>query len=95
MTTQTTKPKNTTKFGKGNPGKPKGAINKVTKELKEMILHALDDAGGIEYLKRKAESHPAAFIALIGKTLPLTIGGPGADGALVHRVEVVIVDPQT
>jgi len=79
-------PKNTTKFGKGNKGKPKGAVNKNTKELKEMILGALSGAGGITYLQAKAESHPAAFLALVGKVLPMTIAGEGKDGALIVEI---------
>lgn len=54
-------------------GRPKGAQNKVTKALKEMILGALDDAGGQEYLKRQAEENPTAFLSLIGKVLPSEI----------------------
>lgn len=73
-------PKNTTKFGKGNPGKPKGAVNKVTKELKEMILQALENKGGVSYLEQQAEANPNAFLALIGKVLPMTVQGPGEGG---------------
>ena len=73
----TAEPKRTTKFGKGNPGKPKGATNKVTTELKEMILQALGSAGGIDYLQRQAEEKPAAFLALIGKVLPMQVTGEG------------------
>lgn len=35
-----------------------------------MILAALDDAGGVEYLKKQAETNPSAFLALVGKILP-------------------------
>jgi hypothetical protein len=67
-----------TKFKKGQksgPGRPKGAQNKVTKELKEMILTALDDAGGVEYLKERAKDPrtAAAFLGLVGKVLPMTV----------------------
>lgn len=81
-------PKNTTKFGKGNPGKPKGAVNKVTKELKQMILDALDNAGGVDYLTERAQDPKtaSAFITLIGKTLPMTVQGPNSDGS--HSVSV-------
>jgi hypothetical protein len=51
-------------------GRPKGAVNKVTKNLREMILGALDDAGGQAYLAEQAQSNPAAFMALLGKVLP-------------------------
>lgn len=73
-------PKNTGKFGKGNPGKPKGAVNKATKELKEMILAALDNKGGVEYLEKQADENPNAFLTLIGKVLPMTVQGPGEGG---------------
>lgn len=68
-------PKKSTKFGKGNPGKPKGATNKVTRELKEMILAALDGAGGVEYLQERAIDTPGPFLALVGKVLPMTVAG--------------------
>jgi hypothetical protein len=38
---------NTGKFGKGNPGKPKGAVNKTTLAAKEMIAQAADKLGGL------------------------------------------------
>jgi hypothetical protein len=60
---------------KAGPGRPKGAANKLTRELKDMILGALDQAGGMEYLADKAESHPQAFLALVGKVLPLQVKG--------------------
>ena len=67
------KPKNTGQFGKGNPGKPKGAVNKTTKALKDMILGALDKAGGEDYLLEQAHNNPGAFLTLIGKVLPQDI----------------------
>jgi len=68
------------KFKKGQksgPGRPKGTQNKVTKELKEMILAALDDAGGVEYLIACAhdDKTKGAFLTLIGKVLPMTVQG--------------------
>jgi hypothetical protein len=60
---------------KSGPGRPKGAQNKLTRELKDLILGALDQAGGMTYLADKAESHPAAFLALVGKVLPLQVKG--------------------
>jgi hypothetical protein len=69
------KPKNTGRFGAGNPGKPKGAKNKATQELKDMILEALQNKGGVEYLERQADEKPVAFMALIGRVLPMTVAG--------------------
>ena len=70
------------------PGRPKGLANKMSTDLKAMILQALDKAGGVDYLLSCAhgEKTQAAFLSLIGKVLPLTIAGPGADGAHVFTV---------
>ena len=50
-------------------GRPKGATNAMTRTLREMILGALDDAGGQDYLVEQAHKNPAAFLALIGRVL--------------------------
>lgn len=87
-------PKNTTKFGKGNPGKPKGAVNKNTAQLKEMILKALDQAGGVDYLLSCAnnEKTQGAFLSLIGKVLPMTIAGD-PDQPFTANLTVTFVKP--
>lgn len=54
-------------------GRPKGAVNKVNKALKDMILGALSDAGGQEYLLMQAHENPTAFMSLIGKVLPVEL----------------------
>lgn len=51
-------------------GSRKGCPNKATKELKDMILGALDNAGGEDYLTEQANANPSAFMALVGKVLP-------------------------
>lgn len=51
-------------------GRQKGTTNKVTSELKEMIIGALEDAGGREYLTKQADANPSAFLSLIGKYIP-------------------------
>jgi len=62
-------------------GRKAGTPNKVTALLKEEILSALANVGGAQYLEEVARSHPPAFLALIGKVLPMTIQGPGEGGA--------------
>lgn len=68
------------KFG----GRVKGTPNKITSELKDMILGALDDAGGQEYLQRQADENPVAFLGLVGKVLPLQV--TGSQGGPVYIV---------
>jgi hypothetical protein len=60
-------------------GRPKGSPNKMTRALKDIILQALDEAGGAEYLKCQADKNPIAFMALLGKVLPMRIAGDPAE----------------
>lgn len=92
---------NSTKFTKGQksgPGRPKGSTNKATKELKEMILAALDQSGGVEYLVERANDPrtASAFLTLIGKVLPMTIAGDPNNPVLhqITKIERVIVRPE-
>lgn len=65
----------------------KGIPNRVTKELKDMILGALDDAGGQKYLSAQAIENPAAFLSLIGKVLPKDINHGGqSDNPIVQSI---------
>lgn len=61
-------------------GRPKGVPNRVTMQLKDMILQALDGAGGAAYLQRQADENPSAFLSLVGKVLPMTVQHSGHDG---------------
>ena len=56
-------------------GRPKGSSNKNTAALKDMILGALAQAGGQDYLARQSEANPGPFLALVGKVLPLQLTG--------------------
>jgi hypothetical protein len=51
-------------------GRPKGARNKLTRDVKEMILGALSDVGGQKWLVKQAELNPTAFMGLLGKIIP-------------------------
>lgn len=54
-------------------GRPKGARNKLTLALKDMILQALANAGGVQYLEQQARENPNAFMQLVGRVLPLQV----------------------
>jgi hypothetical protein len=56
-------------------GRPKGTPNRLTADVRAMILAALDKAGGIDYLVAQSERNPAAFMTLVGKVLPLQMTG--------------------
>jgi len=72
---------------KGGPGRPKGCPNKLTTELKTMILGALAECGGVEYLKIQAVENPNAFLALVGRLIPYVVKGEGDNGQII--VEIV------
>jgi hypothetical protein len=86
-----------TQFKKGKekgPGRPKGLPNKATKQLKDMILGALDASGGVEYLTERANDPrtASAFLSLVGKVLPMTIAGD-PDNPLRAHISVSFVKP--
>lgn len=64
-------------------GRKKGVPNKVTGALKEMIIQALNEAGGVDYLISQAGDNPTAFLTLVGKVLPLQVNGD-----MEHKVKV-------
>jgi hypothetical protein len=82
--------KKTPKIGKGapGPGRPKGCRNKVTRELKDMILTALDGAGGVKYLQLQAYKNPGPFLTLVGKVLPLVHANP--DGTALAAPQFIV-----
>jgi len=67
-------------------GRPKGARNTMTKNLRGMILGALDDAGGQAYLTEQAQSNPTAFMALLGKVLPPEPRGDAIPPVITFRM---------
>jgi hypothetical protein len=74
--------------GNAGKGRPKGVPNKANAALKDMILGALDNKGGVKYLERQADENPTAFLSLIGKVLPTTLQGTGEGGK--HITELVV-----
>ena len=76
--------------GNAGKGRPKGASNKQTAALKDMILTALHEAnpeGGVAYLKQQSLDNPVAFMTLVGKVLPLQVNGAGEAGEHIHAIK--------
>jgi hypothetical protein len=86
-------PKLSTGRGGKRPGsgRPKGSLDKGNALIREMIVNALDELGGIEYLMDVARSHPTAFVSLIGKTMPLQVTGDGG-GPVENNLTVTFRD---
>ena len=66
-------------------GRKAGVPNKLTATLKEMILGALNEAGGQNYLVMQAKENPTAFLTLVGKVIPHEVTGANG-GDLVIRL---------
>lgn len=83
-------------------GRKKGTPNKTTAVLKDAILLAAGQAGDelgqkaglVGYLKQQAQQNPQSFLPLLGKVLPLQIGGD-PENPVKHAVEIHIVDHRT
>lgn len=82
--------------GKGRPktgGRAKGTPNKLTADVKAMILEALEKAhpdGSVAYLVQQAQTNPTPFLSLVGKVLPMTVAGdPENPLGVVTRIELV------
>jgi hypothetical protein len=73
--------KGTPKTGGRKPGTP----NKISADIKTMILCALSAKGGQKYLERQADENPTAFLTLLGKILPLQLAGAD-DGPPVIKI---------
>jgi hypothetical protein len=82
-------------------GRKKGTPNKLTGQLKEMILEAAElagnDLGGeggtIQYLRTQATLQPAAFMTLLGKVLPMQIAGDEENPLVtITKIELIAGD---
>lgn len=75
-------------------GRPKGATNLYNREVKEMILEALEGVGGIAYLMERANDPKtaAAFMTLVGKVMPTQVNMADANGEKLS-LEVRLVRP--
>jgi hypothetical protein len=61
-----------------------------------MILGALEDAGGREYLADQARKIPSSFLTLVGKVLPADAKAAAAAGPEAPMIVVEIdPDPET
>jgi hypothetical protein len=65
--------------GRKTGGRTKGIPNAMSAALKDVILGALSKAGGELYLLEQSTKNPVAFMALVGRVLPLQVKEGGAD----------------
>jgi hypothetical protein len=56
-------------------GRKAGTPNRITSDIRETILYAFENAGGVTYLTKVAVDHPQVFCTLLGKVLPSHANG--------------------
>ena len=74
---------------KGSPktgGRQAGTPNRINGNVKEMVLNALEGAGGVDYLITQSQQNPGNFLSLVGRVLPMQLAGSGDDGAITINV---------
>ena len=54
-------------------GRPKGSPNRITTELREMVMAALEQEGGVELLRRWAREKPEVFSKLLVRCIPQAV----------------------
>ena len=89
-------PKTAFKKGEKRPGqgRPKGSLDKGNALIREMIVQALDGAGGVDYLISCAHDpkSKSAFLGLIGKVMPVQVQAD-IDQSVSASIEVRFVKP--
>jgi hypothetical protein len=75
------------------PGRPKGTPNKTTAALKDAILNAFEQVGGVSYLAKVAAEDQRTFCTLLGKVLPLQVTGDGGGGIVIQVSTGVVRAP--
>lgn len=73
-------------------GRVAGVPNKITGQLKDMIMQALANKGGVTYLETQADQNPNAFLSLVGRVLPLQV--TGEDGKSIPVAVTFVISKQ-
>ena len=56
-------------------GRKQGTPDPLASDLRQMILGALEDAGGRKYLKELVEKSPSVFLGFLAKMISIEPGG--------------------
>lgn len=72
-------------------GRKAGTPNLITRDVKEMIITALNNVGGADYLTLQAKKNPVAFMTLLGKIIPKDVSVTSRDNQIdfsIHDAEL-------
>ena len=92
-------------FGPDNPApvKQKGAVAKITRDLKEGIITAAENIGSdgngtgglVGFLEDLGRNHKKAFASLLVKLIPMQISGDDTIGNRIGTVNVISIPHDT
>ena len=88
-TTEAAAPK---RNGNRGMGRKKGSKNKIPSDVRQMVLTALTEEGGVEYLRQQARENPKAFLPLVARLLPTRVEGDAENPLrVIHSIKRVII----
>lgn len=66
------------------PGRPKGLKNKFTRDVREMVLQAIDARGGVKFFERLEDRD---LVRLAARLIPQEVKGDlgGAVTVIIHK----------
>lgn len=70
-------------------GRKAGIPNKLTTDVKKMVLAALDKAGGEQYLYEQAINNPNAFMTILGKIIPTQVNHADNEGGKLTLADIL------
>lgn len=81
-------------FEVGNPGKPKGAVNKSTRVVKEVFADVFSDLQEDKKanLKEWAKENPTEFYKLASKLIPVQLTGDAENPVTLNVVDGLTFD---
>lgn len=86
-------------FGKGNPGKPKGAVTKISVKVREAIVNFLEN--NVDKIQEDFDTlKPREKLQFVAEILPyaapkLSSVQTEIQGDISHRIEITWNDPPT
>ena len=75
-----------------SPGRPVGAVNKITRSLREQVLDGFEKKGGVTtFVQNLAERFPPAAAGLLSKILPPMDDAPAGSAGVVTAINILSI----
>lgn len=77
--------------GRKTGGRRKGSTNKTTASVKQALVEAFGQLGGVPSLVAFGEAQPAEFYKLWAKILPREVEVSGKDGDPIRVTQTIVI----